>query len=207
MQVPLYWLCIALYWLCIAELLCYLFYHGTPSQHFRLSHTAVLSCRFDVYICTTAEKEYALEAWRLLDPEGTIFPTDQLVSRRMLCVPHPAKKDLLNVLRWEQVYAQMLQDPKKPPSILVTDESECCCHWSCFVCIISCLLICSQHERFSAASRSVAVEHKPNQQAAAAALAGRLLKGGDAPSATMAVIVDDRADVWEEASRKDLMQV
>jgi hypothetical protein len=38
---------------------------------------------------------------------------------------HPNKKDLLNVLRWEQIYAQMLSDPQGQ-SLIITDESECC---------------------------------------------------------------------------------
>ena len=98
-----------------------------------------------MYICTTAEREYALEAWRLLDPEGSVFSLDQLVPRRMLCVPHPAKKDLLNVLRWEQIYVQILQDPKKTPSILVTDEGECIGVWfgvkCCALVAVYCLLV------------------------------------------------------------------
>jgi hypothetical protein len=80
--------------------------------------------RWEVFICTTAEKEYALEAWRLLDPEATLFPHAELACKRMLCVPHPQKKDLLNVLRWEQIYAQMLADPQGQ-SLMITDESEC----------------------------------------------------------------------------------
>jgi hypothetical protein len=37
---------------------------------------------------------------------------------------HPQKKDLLNVLRWEQIYAQMLADPQGQ-SLMITDECEC----------------------------------------------------------------------------------
>lgn len=51
-----------------------------------------------MYVCTTAEREYAFEAWRQLDPQGSLFPLEQL-SWRMLCVSTPQKKDLLNVLR------------------------------------------------------------------------------------------------------------
>jgi len=40
-----------------------------------------------------------MEAWRLLDPDYSIFKRDELLMKRMLCVPHPQKKDLLNVLR------------------------------------------------------------------------------------------------------------
>jgi hypothetical protein len=62
-------------------------------------HPHLLCCRWEVFICTTAEKEYAMEAWRLLDPDYSIFKRDELLMKRMLCVPHPQKKDLLNVLR------------------------------------------------------------------------------------------------------------
>lgn len=32
------------------------------------------SPRFDVYVCTAAEHEYALEVWRLLDPKAELIP-------------------------------------------------------------------------------------------------------------------------------------
>jgi hypothetical protein len=63
-----------------------------------------LCCRWEVYVCTTAEREYAWEAWRLLDPQATLFPTQEL-AWRMLCVTSPQKKDLLNVLRQQEVEA------------------------------------------------------------------------------------------------------
>jgi hypothetical protein len=63
-----------------------------------LTSVCCTCCRWEVYLCTTAEREYAWEAWRLLDPQATIFPHNQL-SWRMLCVSAPQKKDLLNVLR------------------------------------------------------------------------------------------------------------
>lgn len=55
-------------------------------------------------MCTTADREYAWEAWRLLDPTGSMFPHQQL-GWRMLCVTSPQKKDLLNVLRKREVDA------------------------------------------------------------------------------------------------------
>jgi hypothetical protein len=58
--------------------------------------------RWEVYICTTAEREYAWEAWRLLDPEAALFPHAEL-AWRMLCVSSPQKKDLLNVLRKQDI--------------------------------------------------------------------------------------------------------
>lgn len=41
--------------------------------------------RFEVYVCTMAERDYALEMWRLLDPEGNLISPQQL-SDRVNCV-------------------------------------------------------------------------------------------------------------------------
>jgi len=41
--------------------------------------------RFEVYVCTMAERDYALEMWRLLDPEGNLISPQQL-SERINCV-------------------------------------------------------------------------------------------------------------------------
>jgi hypothetical protein len=57
--------------------------------------------RWEVFICTTAEREYALEAWRLLDPDYTILTRDE-VQVRLMDVPYQTKKSLAAVLarRW-----------------------------------------------------------------------------------------------------------
>ncbi|KAL6614139.1 hypothetical protein ACP70R_036409 [Stipagrostis hirtigluma subsp. patula] len=54
--------------------------------------------RFEVYVCTMAERDYALEMWRLLDPEGNLISSQQL-SERVVCVKSGSKKSLLNVFR------------------------------------------------------------------------------------------------------------
>lgn len=41
--------------------------------------------RFEVYVCTMAERDYALEMWRLLDLEAQLICTKQLVDR-IVCV-------------------------------------------------------------------------------------------------------------------------
>src|SRR5690606_2055139 len=41
--------------------------------------------RFEVYVCTMAEKDYALEMWRLLDPEGNLINANDLLTR-IVCV-------------------------------------------------------------------------------------------------------------------------
>ncbi|XP_056859097.1 RNA polymerase II C-terminal domain phosphatase-like 1 isoform X2 [Raphanus sativus] len=52
--------------------------------------------RFEVYVCTMAEKDYALEMWRLLDPEGNLINANDLLSR-IVCVKSGFKKSLFNV--------------------------------------------------------------------------------------------------------------
>ena len=41
--------------------------------------------RFEVYVCTMAERDYALEMWRLLDPEGNLINASDLLAR-IVCV-------------------------------------------------------------------------------------------------------------------------
>ncbi|KAG2261061.1 hypothetical protein Bca4012_014160 [Brassica carinata] len=52
--------------------------------------------RFEVYVCTMAERDYALEMWRLLDPEGNLINANDLRSR-IVCVKAGFKKSLFNV--------------------------------------------------------------------------------------------------------------
>ncbi|CAN1303749.1 RNA polymerase II C-terminal domain phosphatase-like 2 [Linum perenne] len=47
--------------------------------------------RFEVYVCTMAERDYALEIWRLLDPGSHLISPKQLSNR--------SKKSLLNVFQ------------------------------------------------------------------------------------------------------------
>jgi hypothetical protein len=50
--------------------------------------------RFDVYVCTAAERQYALEVWRLLDTAQRIIPVNTR-SKRIINVPGGRKKQLL----------------------------------------------------------------------------------------------------------------
>ncbi|KAK9131738.1 hypothetical protein Scep_011266 [Stephania cephalantha] len=52
--------------------------------------------RFEVYVCTMAEKDYALEMWRLLDPESNLINSKELLDR-IVCVKAGSRKSLLNV--------------------------------------------------------------------------------------------------------------
>jgi RNA polymerase II C-terminal domain phosphatase-like 1/2 len=53
--------------------------------------------RFDVYVCTAAERGYALEVWRLLDESGRIIPQDQR-RRRITNVTAGRLKSLVATL-------------------------------------------------------------------------------------------------------------
>lgn len=41
--------------------------------------------RFEVYVCTMAERDYALEMWRLLDPEAHLIGPKKIIER-VICV-------------------------------------------------------------------------------------------------------------------------
>lgn len=51
--------------------------------------------KFDVYICTTAEYNYACEMWRLLDPGNLIIPADKF-EQRLVCVRQVDKGKILS---------------------------------------------------------------------------------------------------------------
>ncbi|XP_047156002.1 RNA polymerase II C-terminal domain phosphatase-like 2 isoform X2 [Vigna umbellata] len=54
--------------------------------------------RFEVYVCTMAERDYALEMWRLLDPEAHLIGPKQILER-VICVKSGSRKSLPNVFQ------------------------------------------------------------------------------------------------------------
>ncbi|XP_044494702.1 RNA polymerase II C-terminal domain phosphatase-like 2 [Mangifera indica] len=62
--------------------------------------------RFEVYVCTMAERDYALEMWRLLDPEAHLISSKQLLDR-VVCVKSGSKKSLLNVFQHGMCHPKM----------------------------------------------------------------------------------------------------
>ncbi|CAK9276940.1 unnamed protein product [Sphagnum jensenii] len=52
--------------------------------------------RFEVFICTMSERDYALEMWRLLDPDSRLINSQEL-NERVICVKSDAKKSLKHV--------------------------------------------------------------------------------------------------------------
>ncbi|KAK1562299.1 hypothetical protein Q3G72_009756 [Acer saccharum] len=62
--------------------------------------------RFEVYVCTMAERDYALEMWRLLDPEAHLIGSKQLQDR-VVCVKSGSRKSLLNVFQHGTCHPKM----------------------------------------------------------------------------------------------------
>ncbi|KZV57582.1 RNA polymerase II C-terminal domain phosphatase-like 1 [Dorcoceras hygrometricum] len=54
--------------------------------------------RFEVFVCTMAERDYALEMWRLLDPESNLINFNELLDR-IVCVKSGSRKSLFNVFQ------------------------------------------------------------------------------------------------------------
>ncbi|KAK8945118.1 RNA polymerase II C-terminal domain phosphatase-like 1 [Platanthera zijinensis] len=53
---------------------------------------------FEVYVCTMAEKDYALEMWRLLDPECNLINSNELLDR-IVSVKSGLRKSLFSVFQ------------------------------------------------------------------------------------------------------------
>ncbi|XP_057764576.1 RNA polymerase II C-terminal domain phosphatase-like 1 isoform X2 [Salvia miltiorrhiza] len=54
--------------------------------------------RFEVFVCTMAERDYALEMWRLLDPGSNLINSRELLNR-IVCVKSGSRKSLFNVFQ------------------------------------------------------------------------------------------------------------
>ncbi|XP_048137654.1 RNA polymerase II C-terminal domain phosphatase-like 2 isoform X2 [Rhodamnia argentea] len=67
-------------------------------DHLRSYLTAKERKRFEVYVCTMSERDYALEMWRLLDPEAHLIHKEQVLNR-VFCVKPGSRKSLLNVFQ------------------------------------------------------------------------------------------------------------
>ncbi|GAA0160763.1 protein phosphatase [Lithospermum erythrorhizon] len=62
--------------------------------------------RFEVYVCTMAERDYALEMWRLLDPESNLINPKELLDR-IVCVKSGSRKSLFNVFQDRNCHPKM----------------------------------------------------------------------------------------------------
>ncbi|KAL0363336.1 UNVERIFIED_CONTAM: RNA polymerase II C-terminal domain phosphatase-like 1 [Sesamum calycinum] len=62
--------------------------------------------RFEVFVCTMAERDYALEMWRLLDPESNLINSRELLDR-IVCVKSGLRKSLFNVFQAGNCHPKM----------------------------------------------------------------------------------------------------
>lgn len=62
--------------------------------------------RFEVFVCTMAERDYALEMWRLLDPDSNLINSKQLLDR-LVCVKSGSRKSLFNVFQEGNCHPKM----------------------------------------------------------------------------------------------------
>ncbi|KAI4365120.1 hypothetical protein MLD38_021138 [Melastoma candidum] len=67
-------------------------------EDLRIYLTARGRKRFEVYVCTMAERDYALEMWRLLDPESNLINKLDLLNR-IVCVKSGSRKSLPDVFQ------------------------------------------------------------------------------------------------------------
>ncbi|GAX81116.1 hypothetical protein CEUSTIGMA_g8550.t1 [Chlamydomonas eustigma] len=80
--------------------------------------------RFEVYVCTAAERRYALEVWRLLDTSGNLIP-QELRSRRIVNVNIKASKRK-GVLETLGIVSSILpsKGKRKKPVVEESDEED-----------------------------------------------------------------------------------
>ncbi|PIN07645.1 Phosphoprotein phosphatase [Handroanthus impetiginosus] len=62
--------------------------------------------RFEVFVCTMAERDYALEMWRLLDPDSNLIHPRELLDR-IVCVKSGSRKSLSNVFHSGNCHPKM----------------------------------------------------------------------------------------------------
>ena len=75
--------------------------------------------RFTVYVCTAADREYALEVWRLLDPEAELIPFN---SRMTHFKAGMQKKDINTVLSLQADPAHLNALRTAMPLAVVLDD-------------------------------------------------------------------------------------
>lgn len=64
--------------------------------------------RFEVYVCTMAERDYALEMWRLLDPDSNLINSNKLLDR-IVCVKSGKRNNsFINLsCNWREKYVHL----------------------------------------------------------------------------------------------------
>lgn len=76
-------------------------------------------------MCTTGRPEYALEAWRFLDPHGKLIPVNDR-EKRFICVKHDKEtvpKHMEAVLGLKRPWAKHEAEARSPmPLALIVDD-------------------------------------------------------------------------------------
>eukprot|EP00951_Prasinocladus_malaysianus_P032091 scaffold310766_cov39-Prasinocladus_malaysianus.AAC.1 len=86
-----------------------------------LGTPAAVKLRFDIYVATAAERGYALEAWRILDPNAQLIPTDR-VRRRVVCIPGGRQKKLEKVFNLRDNGPAPEWAPSPLPTAIILDD-------------------------------------------------------------------------------------
>jgi hypothetical protein len=84
--------------------------------------------RFQVNVCTTAERQYALEAWRFLDPDARLIP-HELRRKCLYNVPNPKerKKDIADAMGLGGRLWSSDKEPRgsaMPLAIIIDDRTD-----------------------------------------------------------------------------------
>jgi hypothetical protein len=72
-------------------------------------------------VATAAERGYALEAWRLLDPSSQLIPQDK-VRRRVVCISGSKQKRLEKVFNLQPSEAPVSFAPSPMPTSIILDD-------------------------------------------------------------------------------------
>ncbi|KAJ9508233.1 hypothetical protein QJQ45_030453, partial [Haematococcus lacustris] len=173
---------------------------------------AVARRKFDVYVCTTAERQYALEVWRLVDPGNRIIPKDERRAR------------ITNVLQvrpctWRRaagwgrgLLASSGQKQEQREGSAATEASGSSSSSRSMegadYCVPTLPGLCknSQVCRQKALLSTLGLLRSPASEAVAAGLGSSKDDEGTG-LLPMAVIVDDRQDVWQPCSQPHILQV
>lgn len=121
------------------------------SAYLRGEGTGEKRQRFKIWVCTAAERGYALEAWRLLDPNGELIPKED-VKKRLICAGKQ-KKSLFRTFNLGPLHEEPV--PKKA----LCPRKKLC-------------PLCEGHSELA-----------------------------------MAIIADDRTDVWEKRNQDQIIHI
>ena len=91
------------------------------NMFYHLYRSSKVRAKFDLYISTTAEREYATEAWRLLDPQQELIAREMLKTR--LCCVKKELKSLKGVFS-KTMYNEIgnVEGPWEQPFAIIADD-------------------------------------------------------------------------------------